>query len=53
LTWQQVAQSGMKITSIFRNFKQGIKVQDGFALPPESVGLGIDWDWSMLNGDQL
>jgi L-alanine-DL-glutamate epimerase-like enolase superfamily enzyme len=28
-----------------------IKVQDGFAFPPESVGLGIDWDWSMIKSE--
>jgi hypothetical protein len=30
-----------------------IKVQDGFDLPPKSVGLGIDWDWSMVKSEQL
>jgi len=30
-----------------------IKVQDGFDLPPDSVGLGIDWDWYMVKSEQL
>jgi L-alanine-DL-glutamate epimerase-like enolase superfamily enzyme len=29
-----------------------IVVKDGYALPPDSIGLGIDWDWDVIEQRQ-
>jgi L-alanine-DL-glutamate epimerase-like enolase superfamily enzyme len=29
-----------------------MKVQDGFAYPPDAPGLGIDWDWQAVQKQQ-
>lgn len=29
------------------------KIENGFAYPPEKVGLGIDWDWQKVAADSL
>ena len=30
-----------------------MKVADGFALPPETPGLGIAWDWHAITARQI
>jgi L-alanine-DL-glutamate epimerase-like enolase superfamily enzyme len=30
-----------------------MQVQDGFALPPETPGLGIAWDWAAITAKQI
>jgi L-alanine-DL-glutamate epimerase-like enolase superfamily enzyme len=30
-----------------------MQVQDGYALPPETPGLGIAWDWSAISSRQI
>jgi L-alanine-DL-glutamate epimerase-like enolase superfamily enzyme len=29
-----------------------MKVQDGFAYPPDTTGLGIDWNWDAIQKRQ-
>jgi L-alanine-DL-glutamate epimerase-like enolase superfamily enzyme len=29
-----------------------MKVQDGFAYPPDTLGLGIEWDWQAIHQRQ-
>jgi L-alanine-DL-glutamate epimerase-like enolase superfamily enzyme len=30
-----------------------MQVQDGYALPPETPGLGIAWDWAAITARQI
>jgi L-alanine-DL-glutamate epimerase-like enolase superfamily enzyme len=30
-----------------------MQVRDGFALPPETPGLGIAWDWAAITARQI
>ena len=30
-----------------------IKIVDGYALPPEAPGIGIEWDWARIEARQL
>jgi L-alanine-DL-glutamate epimerase-like enolase superfamily enzyme len=30
-----------------------IRVEDGYAYPPDTPGLGIDWDWQAIAGRQI
>jgi L-alanine-DL-glutamate epimerase-like enolase superfamily enzyme len=30
-----------------------MQVQDGFAIPPDTPGLGIAWDWAAITQRQI
>ncbi len=30
-----------------------IRIEDGYAYPPETIGLGIEWDWKKIQHKQL
>lgn len=30
-----------------------VKIEQGFAYPPESIGIGIDWDWEKIKKESL